>query len=251
MAPAGEPEATANGVLLLVQARTSSARLPGKVLADVAGEPLLALLLRRLIRCVEVKHLVVATRPTSRATDHVESLAQELGTGVYRGARDDVLARFAGAASGHAGPIARITGDCPLIDPEVVDLVIRLFRETDACAYASNVHPPTYPDGLDAEVNPAEALMTADREATSAEDREHVTTFIRRQPDRFPAANQARGARSQRTALDSGRARGPRVRAAGRDEAPATSATPPALSGSFEAVGCPRRALTEFKGRRG
>ena len=191
MEPPGEPEATADGVLALVQARTSSARLPGKVLADVAGEPLLALLLRRLTRCAEVEHVVVATSDEP-GDDRVESLARELGTGVYRGARDDVLARFAGAASGHGGPIARITGDCPLIDPEVVDRVIRLFRETDACVYASNVHPPTYPDGLDAEVISAEALRTADREATSAEDREHVTTFIRRQPDRFPAANQAR-----------------------------------------------------------
>src|SRR3954454_15794142 len=108
--------------LAIVQARMSSTRLPGKSVADVGGEPMLVLLLRRLKRAQEVERIIVATS-TERADDRVEEVAAEVVTDVYRGPLDDVLTRFVGAAAGHPGPLVRITADCPLIDPLVVDEV--------------------------------------------------------------------------------------------------------------------------------
>jgi spore coat polysaccharide biosynthesis protein SpsF (cytidylyltransferase family) len=111
-----------------------------------------------------------------------------LGIAVHRGPRDDVLTRLCDAAAGHPGPLVRITADCPFIDPEVVDRVVDLFEATSGCAYAHNVEPRTFPDGLDVEVISADALREVARSATAAGDREHVTPLIRREPDRFPAA---------------------------------------------------------------
>lgn len=173
--------------LCVVQARMSSTRLPGKTLADVAGEPLLALLLRRLARARELSRIVVATT-TDPEDEPIAVLARRLGHDQYRGPRDDVLTRVADAAGGYPGPIVRITGDCPLIDPDVVDGVVRLLAEAGDRAYASNVSPRTYPDGLDVEAMTPEALAEAAAEARDRSDREHVTTAIRRDPERFPAA---------------------------------------------------------------
>jgi spore coat polysaccharide biosynthesis protein SpsF len=166
----------------------SSERLPGKVLADVGGEPMLSLLLGRLARAERVGSIVVATS-TEREDDAVAALAERLGFGSHRGSRDDVLGRLAEAAAGHEGTVVRVTGDCPLIDPEVVDAVIALLEATAGCAYASNVEPRTYPDGLDVEALPSAVLAELAREATDAPDREHVTTMIRRDPDRWPRAS--------------------------------------------------------------
>lgn len=174
-------------VLAIVQARMSSTRLPGKSLADICGEPMLALVLRRLRRSSEVERIVVATS-TDPIDDGVESLADGIGYDVYRGSRDDVLSRFVGAAADHSGPLARVTADCPLIDPDVVDHVIDLFRTTPGCAYASNVEPRTYPDGLDVEVVSAEVLREIAGTAVDPSDREHVTAAIRRDPRKYPAA---------------------------------------------------------------
>jgi spore coat polysaccharide biosynthesis protein SpsF len=173
--------------LAVVQARMTSTRLPGKSLADVGGEPLAALVLRRLGRASSVERVVLATSEEP-ADDPLVALAAEVGVGVHRGPRDDVLTRIAGAAAGHTGPVVRITADCPLIDPGVVDNVVGLFARTPGCAYASNVEPRTYPDGMDVEVIAGDALAAADAEATDPFEREHVTTAIRRDPDRFPAA---------------------------------------------------------------
>jgi spore coat polysaccharide biosynthesis protein SpsF (cytidylyltransferase family) len=156
-----------------------STRLPGKSLADVEGEPLLALLIRRLQRAREVERIVVAT--TLDDVDlPIAELASELGCGLYRGSREDVLGRFVGAAGGHPGPLVRITGDCPLIDPAVVDETVRAFVSTTGCDYASNIEPRTFPDGLDVEVFGAQTLAWADEHATGEVDREHVTAVIRR-----------------------------------------------------------------------
>lgn len=173
--------------LAIVQARMSSTRLPGKVLADVCGEPMLALLLRRLARARNVAEIRVATSARDD-DDAIAALARSLGHGAYRGSLDDVLGRFAGAAAGHAGPIVRITADCPLVDPGIVDAVIELFERTPGCAYASNVEPRTYPDGLDVEVISAAALHAADAESTDAAEREHVTAGVRGRPERWPSA---------------------------------------------------------------
>jgi spore coat polysaccharide biosynthesis protein SpsF (cytidylyltransferase family) len=171
----------------IVQARMSSTRLPGKTLADVDGEPLLALLLRRLRRARLIGEIVVATS-TDRLDDPIAQLAAAVGVGVARGPRTDVLARFLLAIGGREGPIVRVTGDCPLIDPQLVDDTIERFAAVPGCAYASNVAPRTFPDGLDVEVVDAAALRTIAGEPLDAADREHVTSAIRAQPARFRQA---------------------------------------------------------------
>lgn len=175
-----------SGALAVVQARMSSTRLPGKVLADVCGEPMLALLLGRLSRASRVERIVVAT--SEEASDDPIAAAIESAE-VFRGTLDDVLGRFAGAIGSWEGPVVRITADCPFTDPGVVDAVVELFERTPGCAYASNVVRRVHPDGLDVEVVPATALRAVAAEVTDAEAREHVTPAIRRDPERFPAAS--------------------------------------------------------------
>jgi spore coat polysaccharide biosynthesis protein SpsF len=165
--------------LAIVQARMSSTRLPGKSLADVHGESVLALLVRRLARARTLDRVVVATS-TDDDDDAIAAAAEALEVGCHRGPRDDVLARFAGAASGHRGPIVRITADCPLIDPVLADAVVDLFAATPRCEYASNIEPRTYPDGLDVEVLSPALLRRLVVETQDPYDREHVTTLVRR-----------------------------------------------------------------------
>jgi spore coat polysaccharide biosynthesis protein SpsF len=179
---------TAMGVPVIVQARMSSTRLPGKTLADVEGEPMLALLLRRL-RCARRIGAVVVATTTDRLDDPVAQLAVDLGVGVSRGPREDVLARFLSAIGEHDGAIVRITGDCPLTDSSLVDEMIERFHLVSNCAYASNIEPRTFPDGLDVEVFDAAALRSVGVEALDAQDREHVTSALRAQPRRFRQAS--------------------------------------------------------------
>src|SRR5262249_10856787 len=116
-------------------------------------------------------------------------LAADLDVAVHRGPRDDVLTRYAGAVGSFEGTVVRVTGDCPLIDPAVVDSTIGLLERTPGCAYASNVEPRTYPDGLDVEAFTAEALTEAAGATTDPADREHVTAALRRDPRRWPQAS--------------------------------------------------------------
>jgi spore coat polysaccharide biosynthesis protein SpsF len=179
--------ATVDG-LAVIQARMSSTRRPGKTLADVGGEPLLSLVVRRLAGAARVGRTVIATS-IGPEDDPIAELASELGVDAHRGPRDDVLARYAEAVSSHPGTVVRITGDCPLIDPAVVDSAVELLEDTPGGAYVSNVEPRTYPDGLDVEAFTADALRVAAAEATDPADREHVTSAIRRDPGRWPQAN--------------------------------------------------------------
>jgi spore coat polysaccharide biosynthesis protein SpsF (cytidylyltransferase family) len=155
--------------------------------ADLDGEPALALLLRRLCHARSLGRTVVATS-TEPADDGIEAVARSAGVGIYRGAYDDVLTRFREAASGHPGPLVRITADCPLIDPGIVDAAIRLFERTPGCDYASNVEPRSYPVGLDVEVMSRGALEWAAGIAHERPDREHVTAVIRRNLSRLSSA---------------------------------------------------------------
>lgn len=169
----------------IVQARIGSTRLPGKVLLPLLGEPMLTRVMRRADRARTVDEVVLATtrRPED---DALVALAQAEGWPVERGSDTDVLARYIGAArSRRADVIVRITADCPLIDPDVIDRTVEAFRESDA-DYASNtLEPRTYPRGLDVEVIGRAALERADREDLDPAWREHVTPFIYRHPDRF------------------------------------------------------------------
>lgn len=166
----------------------SSSRLPGKSLADVGGEPSLELLLKRLGRAETLNAIVVATS-VEEIDDPVADVAAKAGCRVHRGPRDDVLTRFVEAARGHDGPVVRITADCPLTDPAVVDGVVRLYEQSPEAVYASNVEPRTFPIGLDAEVISADVLRQIDAAATDPSYREHVTLLARRDRDRFPRVN--------------------------------------------------------------
>ena len=173
-------------ILGVIQARMSSSRLPGKVLADLAGAPMLGRQVERLRRSKRLDALVLATSEDP-SDDPVAAYADGIGLAVVRGPLNDVLARFAKvlAAWPQATTVARLTADCPLADWRVLDAVIDRLGETGA-DYVSNVAPPrTFPHGLDVEVMRAEALRRAAAAATEAYDREHVTPFIYRHPERF------------------------------------------------------------------
>lgn len=183
---------SSDAVLCVVQARMGSTRLPGKVLADLGGRPMLEFLLHRL-RGVEHVDVVVATSDLPR-DDAVAAVATAAGVGVVRGPEADVLARFGLALDRHpAAHVVRITGDCPLTDPEVVRSVVDLHLEREA-DYTCNVLPRTYPKGMDVEVIAAHALRTALAEAVDPPEREHVTPFLYRHPERFRLANLRSGA---------------------------------------------------------
>ena len=169
--------------LAVVQARAGSTRLPGKVLLPVGGRPMLAFMLERLAG-THVDQLVVATSTDVR-DDAVADAASAAGVAVVRGSESDVLARFVAALDAYpADVVVRLTADCPLIDPALVDEVVTA-RAASGADYASNTLVRTYPDGLDVEVLTAAALRTAAAEATDPAEREHVTPFVYRRPDRF------------------------------------------------------------------
>ncbi len=174
-------------VTCIVQARTGSTRLPGKVLLDVAGRPMLRLLLDRL-EGVGVDALVVATSTLER-DDPIEAIARGAGVDVVRGCEGDVLARFVTAIDAHpASTAVRLTADCPLTDPRLVEAVIECHREAGV-TYTSNVLPRTFPKGLDVEVFAADALRVAADAAIDPDEREHVTPYIYRRPEQFALAN--------------------------------------------------------------
>lgn len=165
-------------VLALVQARMGSSRLPNKVMLPINGVPMIELLLSRLSLARDIDEIVVATSIDMRNRPLVECV-QRLGYACESGSEDDVLDRFVRAAKKHAAEvIVRITADCPLTDPELVDEAVRAFKDAGV-DYFSNVDPPTYPDGLSIEVCTFAALERASRETDRAHDREHVTPYLR------------------------------------------------------------------------
>ncbi len=175
-------------MIAVVQARMTSTRLPGKVLAHIGGRPSLQLQLDRLRRARELDGLAVATSD-DRSDDPIVDLCRDMKVAVVRGPLLDVLERYrlAGEQLG-ADCIVRLTADCPFIDPAVVDRVVARWRTGSEDFVGNCIEPRTYPVGMDTEVVTWAALRAAAGEATDPHDREHVTPFVRARPERFPAA---------------------------------------------------------------
>lgn len=181
MSPSSHPD-----VALIVQARMGASRLPGKPLLKVLDKPLLLYLVERLKRVKYGSKLVVATTRERRDFPIVD-LMQKEGIRVIRGSEEDVLSRYLLAARElDAKIIVRITADCPLIDPAIIDGAIHLFlKAKPPCDYLSNTLERTYPRGMDVEVFSRKALERANRDASSMSEREHVTLYLYRHPELF------------------------------------------------------------------
>jgi len=172
----------------VIQARLGSTRLPGKVLLDLYGTPILGHVVRRVQAASRISRVLVATTIHSE-DDAVADWCSTAGVGCFRGSPGDVLDRFAKCIDEWpCRRLVRITADCPLIDPGVVDAAVAL-HESGSFDYVSNLHPPTFPHGLDIEVVSAALLKQVWEEATLPSHREHVTLYIRENRERFRFGN--------------------------------------------------------------
>lgn len=171
-------------VLAVLQARMSSSRLPGKVLLQICGKPLLQHQIERVRRCTAIDQLIVATS-SDPSDDPIEALGLVLKAPVFRGSLHDVLDRFVKAARPYrCDRVVRLTGDCPLVDPTIVGQVVQAAID-GGFDYVSSALHPSFPDGLDAECLRFDTLEQAWSEAALPSEREHVTSFIYARPDRF------------------------------------------------------------------
>ena len=174
-------------IATIIQARMGSTRLPGKVMKDLAGKPVLWHIVNRAKRSKLSQTILVATT-TNPEDDVIESACNTWGIPVFRGSSDDVLQRYCDAVKYlEAGRtkvdyIIRITGDCPLIDPAIIDEVVHA-AVSEKYDYVSNTDPPSFPDGLDVEVFCRSALFSACKNATLISEHEHVTPYIRKSED--------------------------------------------------------------------
>ncbi len=171
-------------IIAILQARMTSSRLPGKVLRQIVGKPMLWHQINRVKRAREYDRLIIATS-SDPSDDPIAELCRELKTECFRGNLDNVLDRYYRAAQNYEPDfVVRLTGDCPLADPEVIDAAVR-FTVENGFDYASNSLEPTFPNGLDVEVFTFAALEKAWKEAELPSQKEHVTPYINRQPDKF------------------------------------------------------------------
>ena len=175
--------------LAILQARMSSSRLPGKVLAPILGVPMIGRQVERLRRSRRIDRLTVATS-VHPSDDDLAAWCEGAGLSVFRGPLDDVLDRFCGVLTDfpQTSTVVRLTADCPLASPQVIDKVIEHFRSSHA-DYVSNTMSPTYPDGLDVEAVKAEVLRKVAQLSTDAVEREHVTLGVYRRPELFTIEN--------------------------------------------------------------
>lgn len=172
-------------VVAIIQARMTSERLPGKVLKQILGKPMLSYQIERLRRAKSLSQVVIATT-TNETDDPVEVLAVKEGVGVFRGSEHDVLSRYWGAAQKHhAQTVIRINGDCPLIDPTLVDDLVSYYQNNfpKNVEYAANNR--TYPRGQDTEIFSIELLERAHKNAHKPYEREHVTPYFYQNPELF------------------------------------------------------------------
>lgn len=171
-------------IVATIEARMTSSRLPGKTLLPAAGMPMLEHLVRRLRAVPSIDAIVLATTVNAADAPLVE-LADRLGIAAFRGDEDDVMQRVIdAAASVNADVVVEITGDCPIIDPEIVEQSIRMFKAHQA-DYVSNALVRSYPDGMDTQVFRLETLKRSAAMTKDRLDREHVTLHIRNHPELF------------------------------------------------------------------
>ena len=170
----------------IIQARMTSSRLPGKVMMDIAGKPSLQLMLDRVKSADLLDQIIVATT-VNFTDDSIVSLCEENGVNVFRGDEQDVLGRlFAAAEQEDATIVVRLTADCPMIDPELIDETVSSYLR-GGYDYVSNTIDRTYPDGMDVEVMSINALKEANKKANHPFLREHVTPYISGQKPNFGA----------------------------------------------------------------
>jgi len=175
-------------IVITIEARMLSTRLPGKVLRTILGRPMLALMIERLKRVKKAAAIMVATT-VDPSCDVIEALAHELGVGCFRGSEDDVLDRVLQAArAAQADLIVETTGDCPLLDPAVIDRMIDEFLRGDF-DYVANVLRPTWPRGMDVQVFPRAVLERVAQLTNDPADREHVSLYIYEHPEIFRLHN--------------------------------------------------------------
>ena len=178
-------------VTAIIQARMGSSRLPGKVMLPLGGRPALYHVVSRACRASRLEEVVVATTILAQ-DDAIEKWCADAGVLCFRGDAEDVLRRYYMAARTHsADPVVRLTADCPLLDPDVIDTVVAAY-DPEECDYLTNAMPPTYPNGVELEVFSFEALACAHRMARRPSEREHVTSFFLNNPEFFRLRNIAR-----------------------------------------------------------
>jgi len=172
-------------ILAILQARTSSTRLPGKVLKPILGYPMLSLQIERIQRSKRIDKLTVATSSDLSDSD-IENLCIKIQIPCFTGSLDDVLDRFYQTAMQYKPEhVVRLTGDCPLVDPEIIDKVINFYFEGGFDYATNSMAPYTFPDGLDVEVFSFTVLEKAWHEARLPSHREHVTSFVCQHPEMF------------------------------------------------------------------
>lgn len=171
-------------IIATIEARMTSSRLPGKVLLQAAGKPMLEHLVNRLRAVSSLDGIVLATTANS-TDDGLQKFCRQVGISCYRGSENDVMARVIGAAeSVGADVIVEITGDCPIIDPQIVEQTIRIFKVHQS-DYVSNAHVRSYPDGMDVQVFRLDTLKRSAGMTDDVLDHEHVTLHIRKNPEIF------------------------------------------------------------------
>jgi spore coat polysaccharide biosynthesis protein SpsF len=175
-------------IVAVIQARMTSTRLPGKVMLPVLGQPLLSRMIERARKSVMADEIVVATSD-QKEDDPIERLCKETNVECFRGHLTDLLDRHykAGLKYG-ADAVVKIPSDCPLIDPAIIDKVLKCFSDGNF-DYVSNLHPATYPDGNDVEIMSIEALEKAWRNAKKDYEREHTTPYFWENPHLFELGN--------------------------------------------------------------
>jgi spore coat polysaccharide biosynthesis protein SpsF len=171
-------------IVATIEARMTSSRLPGKVLLTASGIPMLQHLVNRLRAVPSLDGIVLATT-INETDDALESFALKMGINCFRGSEEDVMSRVIGAAASvNADLVVEITGDCPIIDPKIIEQTIRMYHANPA-DYVSNAHIRSYPDGMDTQVFLLETLKHSASMTEDQLDHEHVTLHIRNHPEIF------------------------------------------------------------------